>query len=162
MPRHADAVTGRRGPRLVDLFVTTTNPMKTKYTLVAVLAGFALAISSAALRASDDAPPPPPPSKGQSAEARIEKLKTELGLTDEQTTKIKAILFDETAALKALRDDSSVDRKDKREKMMELRKTYREKIEAVLTAEQKAKFEKLASERRGPGGPEGERKKKKD
>ncbi|RRJ94922.1 hypothetical protein Ga0100231_011905 [Opitutaceae bacterium TAV4] len=138
--------------------------MKTKYTLLAVLTGFALAISSAALRAGDDKPSGKPgkPPAGQSAEARLEKLKTDLDLTDDQTTKIKAILFDEAAALKALRDDTSLDRKDKREKMMELRKTYREKTEAVLTAEQKAKFEKLLSERRGPGGPDGEKKRKKD
>lgn len=142
--------------------------MKTKYTLLAVLTGFALAISSAALRAADDGKPagkPGKPPAGQSAEARIEKLKTDLNLTDEQTTKIKAVLFDEATAMKALREDESLDRKAKREKMMDLRKSSREKVEAILTPEQKAKFEKERPERQrrnsdGPG--DGAKKKKKD
>ncbi|EIP99222.1 hypothetical protein OpiT1DRAFT_03734 [Opitutaceae bacterium TAV1] len=126
--------------------------MKTRYTFAAALASLAFAISGAALHAESEKPSGKsdrPPAR-QSAGQQLEHLKTELNLTDDQSTKIKAILADEAAAVRTIRQDESLDNKAKREKMQEVRKSGREKIEAVLTAEQKAAFEKLASERRGP------------
>ena len=96
-----------------------------------------------------------------SAEERLSKMKTELGLSDAQVQKIKPLLEANMEKMKAAHDDSSLSEEQKREKMMELRKTGAEAVAAELTPEQKAKFEEEMKKRRqggpggGPGGPGG-------
>lgn len=90
------------------------------------------------------------------AEARLKQLSEFLGLTEEQKTKITPILTEEAAALKAIYDDKALERDARREKMKSVRDSFAGKIEAILTPDQKAKFEKLKA-MRGPGGPGGPR-----
>ena len=54
-------------------------------------------------------------------------------------------------------EDSSLERDAKREKMKAVRESFAPKIEAILTPDQKAKWEKNKA-MRGPGGPGGPRK----
>ena len=88
---------------------------------------------------------------------RLKQLSEALGLTEEQKTQITPIITEEVAALKAIYDDKSLERDARREKMKTVRDSFAGKIEAILTPEQKAKFEKLKA-LRGPGGPGGPRK----
>ncbi|NJO84233.1 MAG: hypothetical protein HC828_16575 [Blastochloris sp.] len=90
-----------------------------------------------------------PPKKEKTGEHkdRIEQMKTDLGLSDEQVTKIKAIMEEEKGSFKALRDDTTLSKEDKKAKMMELRKSQGDKIKAVLTPEQQVKFEEKMKER---------------
>lgn len=91
---------------------------------------------------------------------RVKMMKEHLGLSDEQATKITAIVEEGAKEVKALRDNKELSQEDRRAKMMELRKAEMEKIKAVLTPEQAKKAEEMFSRRGpgGPGGPGGERK----
>lgn len=92
-----------------------------------------------------------------SAEERLGKMKTELGLSDAQVQKIKPLIEANMEKMKAAHDDSSLSEEQKREKMMELKKAGAEAVAAELTPEQKAKFEEEMKKRRqgGPGGRPG-------
>lgn len=83
--------------------------------------------------------------------ARLEQMAQALNLTAEQKTKLKAIFEEQQKEMEAIPADQ------RREKMREVMMKYREKIAAVLTAEQKEKFEQMRPQR-GPGGGEGKKK----
>jgi Spy/CpxP family protein refolding chaperone len=86
---------------------------------------------------------------------RAERLAAELGLSDEQTGKVKALFKEEAALLKAVSQDKELERKEKMARNKEIRETFAAKIRELLTPEQQAKFDALAK-RRGPGGAKGE------
>ncbi|MFA6960530.1 MAG: Spy/CpxP family protein refolding chaperone [Opitutaceae bacterium] len=124
-----------------------------------ILAVCALAIGFAvpAIRA-EDAPAPKPEKKESGPKGggteRLAKMKEALGLTDAQVEQIKKILDDERAQMKALREKEG-EPKEKRAEMMKIREATKAKVDAVLTAEQKAKLEEMRKEReaKGPKGP---------
>src|ERR1700712_3711405 len=78
--------------------------------------------------------------RGGSPEQRLQMLQTELNLTPDQSTKVKAILEDGRKQMMALRDAGGTP-EENRPKMMALRQSETEKIKAVLTDEQKPQFE---------------------
>jgi len=82
---------------------------------------------------------------------RFLQVLEQLNLSASQKSKIKAILEDSRAKAKAISDNKSLTEDQKRAKHMELRKQTMEKAQAVLTAEQKAKLEKLRKDRGRPG-----------
>ncbi len=69
------------------------------------------------------------------------KVAAKLSLTDEQKKKLEAVQTANMEAMRALFQGGN--REGMREKMQEQRKTSEEKVLAVLTADQKAAFEKL-------------------
>ncbi len=84
----------------------------------------------------------------------MKMLTEKLSLTQEQQTKIKAILSDEKQAMDALRDDTSIDRETGHEKMESILKNHREKIRALLTPEQQKIFAQIKPhDRHGPPPP---------
>jgi Spy/CpxP family protein refolding chaperone len=122
---------------------------------------------------AEDAPgtPPPggPPSGGEHKKAgekgkmpspsdRVEKMKENLGLSDEQATQIKEILTSETKDLEALKKDESVPMEQKKEKAAAIREGNKAKIDALLTPEQKAKAD-AARAKMGPPGAKGKKEK---
>lgn len=89
---------------------------------------------------------------------RLQRMATALSLTPEQSEKIKAIMEAQRPAMDAIRNDNTLSREDRRAKMQELRKTSEPEIQAILTPEQKTKWEELRSQmanRPGGGGPGG-------
>ena len=74
------------------------------------------------------------------SEAHFERMRRELNLTDEQTTKVRAVL-DET------RDDYRRLRAEVRPRFEEPRLKARGRIRELLTSEQQQKFDALAAER---------------
>jgi hypothetical protein len=93
-----------------------------------------------------------------------ERLKDDLGLTDDQVAKIEKIEDALHAEMDKARDqegDGEPDFAKMREKFDAMRKKMQEQIGAVLTPEQKTKFDAMEKERderfqgRGPGGPGG-------
>jgi periplasmic protein CpxP/Spy len=110
---------------------------------------------------STPAPPPdtaqgPPPGGGRGMmdpARRTEMLRNQLGLNDTQTAQVKAILEDERTKMEALRADTSSSMQEKRPKMMAIRQDEEAKIEAILTPDQKAKFEAMRQRRPGGGPP---------
>lgn len=130
-----------------------------------VLCGLSVAAAGAAI-AQDQAPPPPdgtmqgPPPGGPRGGMmepghRAEHLKHELGLTDDQTAQVKAIFEDSRAKMQALRSNSALSQDDRRSQMMTIHKAEHERIEALLTPDQKTKFDSMRDHMRGQGGPGG-------
>lgn len=134
----------------------------TRKTILAVCAlaiGFALPVVHA-----EDAPPPKPKHEGgkggeHGGGDRAAMLKEKLNLTDAQVTQLKKIFADEQAELKALKEKAG-EQKEKREEMKKIREGTKAKIDAVLTPEQRAKFDEMRP--KGPGPKDGKKEGKKD
>ena len=91
---------------------------------------------------------------------QVELLTKKLNLTPDQVTQVKAIEDDTRKQFMALREDTSVAGADKRTKMMDIHKASQDKIRALLTEDQKTKYDALQAEmrermenRRGGSGP---------
>jgi Spy/CpxP family protein refolding chaperone len=72
--------------------------------------------------------------------ANIDQMKSRLGLTDEQTTQIKANRTDFQTKMKAIRADQNLTAEQKKEQLQTLSKEQRTKMQSILTPEQKAKM----------------------
>lgn len=92
---------------------------------------------------------------------RLAHMTKRYKLTADQQSQIKPILQDEQQQMQSMRSDTTTSREDKRSKMMSMHQADQQKIEAVLTDEQKQKFEadqQKMQERRAEhmhGGAEG-------
>lgn len=124
-----------------------------------------LCVTAGAAMAQDQTPPPTPPAQAGGQQGggrgmmdpgrRTQMMKDRLSLSDDQTTQVKAILEDSQTKMEALRSNSSLAQDDRRSQMMTIRKAENDKIEALLTADQKTKYEAMQQEmrsRRGGGG----------
>ena len=74
---------------------------------------------------------------------QVDFLTKKLNLTPDQVTQVKAIDDDARKQFMALREDTSVAGADKRTKMMDIHKASQDKIRALLTDDQKTKFDAL-------------------
>ena len=88
---------------------------------------------------------------------RLQALRENLALTDDQVAQLKPLLESEGAELKALRADTNLAEDQKRAKAREIMSAGRDKIAALLTEEQKGKWAALQAKRAqearpGPGG----------
>jgi len=81
-----------------------------------------------------------------SVEERVNQLKTELGLSADQVTKITAIVEDQHSQMQALHEKYGKDREGMRQAMGALRPTFESEISAVLTAPQQKKFEAIIAQ----------------
>lgn len=79
--------------------------------------------------------PGPPPSQASANDAVLQRFKTELSLTPEQTVQISAVLDDYRSYFDSLR-----------EQLDDVRSTGKMRILEVLNAEQREKFGKIANE----------------
>jgi periplasmic protein CpxP/Spy len=97
------------------------------------------------------------PSMEQMRERQLERMTKELNLTPDQVTQVRAIDKDGMTQMMAVRQDSSMSQDDKRAKMMKMREDSQAKIRAILTDDQKPKYDAfLAQQRdrqRNGGGP---------
>jgi Spy/CpxP family protein refolding chaperone len=72
---------------------------------------------------------------------RLAHMTKRYNLTSDQQSQIKPILQDEQQQMQSMRGDTSTSRQDKWAKMKSMHDATNQKIEAVLTDEQKQKFE---------------------
>lgn len=92
---------------------------------------------------------------------RLAEMRERLGLTDAQVAQLKPIFAAEREELMAKRKELGPDatREQRREAVQAVHAKYRPQIDAVLTAEQKAKIakqrERMAKRLDGQGGPGG-------
>jgi Spy/CpxP family protein refolding chaperone len=77
---------------------------------------------------------------------QVEMLTKKLNLTPDQVTQVKAIDADTMKQMDALRSDTSLSRDDRRSKMMDIHKASTDKIRAILTDDQKTKYDALQAE----------------
>jgi Spy/CpxP family protein refolding chaperone len=134
--------------------------MKIKtFSLVAALAvGSLLACTALA----QDTPTPKQGKKGRmTVEQQLQRMTTELNLTDAQKPKVEAVLKDtDKKRTEIFGPDSTVPQDQRREKARALLDDQDKELKKVLTPEQYTKWEKLREEMRqrrggGPGGPGG-------
>ena len=141
--------------------------MKSNIKLLTALAlGSLLAVTAATAqdkpkRERPDGPPPGegrPGPRGEAAKERTAKMAEELGLSDEQKTKIQEFMKSQADKRQELRDATPEER---REKAKAMRDELDKSMKGILTADQYTKWQKMrpaAGERPGgPGGPGGER-----
>jgi Spy/CpxP family protein refolding chaperone len=83
---------------------------------------------------------------------RAEHMKHELNLTDDQTAQVKAIFEDSRTKMEALRSNSALSQDDRRSQMRTIHKAEQDKIEALLTPDQKIKYDAMRDRMRG-GAP---------
>ncbi len=82
------------------------------------------------------------------------RMAQELGLTDAQKAKIKAILQTQMPQMKALRENKTLTPEQKMTKMRALRMAQMKKMEAILTPAQRKKVAAMRAQQRGQrGGP---------
>jgi protein CpxP len=124
---------------------------------MALLALCTIALSTAPLRAQDSTAPASQqqdqagsPRGGRGGpggeERQMERLTQQLNLTPDQVTQVKAIEDDSRKQSMAVRNDSTIEGPDKRAKMMDIRKASQDKIRALLTDEQKTKYDAMLAE----------------
>lgn len=80
---------------------------------------------------------------GQREEHRIEHMTKALNLTPDQVTQVKAIDATSHEQMRALHEDTATAPADKRAKMMAIHEDSMGKVRALLTDEQKSKFDAM-------------------
>ena len=78
-----------------------------------------------------------------SVEQRMERLSTELKLTDEQKPKVQAVLEETQKSMQGLRD---LPQDERRTKMTSIREEENKKLGAILTPDQQEQYKKLQEE----------------
>jgi protein CpxP len=131
---------------------------------VAVLAIGATALSAPPAMAQDPSAPPPPP-QGQAGPQQggrsgmrgnqVEFLTKKLNLTPDQVTQVKAIDADAMSQMNLLRSDTSLTPDEKKPKMRAIHQASQDKIRALLTDDQKTKFDALQAQMKERGGNRG-------
>jgi Spy/CpxP family protein refolding chaperone len=91
-----------------------------------------------------------PDKKGGEPAQRLERMKTNLGLSDEQTVSVKKVMAETKAEMVKLKADTSLTPEQRKEKGMETRKGTKAKMDAILTPEQQ---QKMAAMRPGKDKP---------
>jgi protein CpxP len=136
--------------------------MKMKqFATVAALALGAVIMLSPSARAQDTAPstnqPPAGAGGGRQRGMNIQRLKTQLNLTDDQVTKLTPILKDRQDQMMALRNDTTLSQEDRRAKMKDIADAINAKVKAILDPDQFTKWQQMQTRRRqaGQGGQGG-------
>ena len=124
--------------------------------IAALIAAVLVAYSPAAsAQAAKDTNAPPKgegrPGGPQAMKERLNKLAEDLKLTDDQKTKVEAVMKAHGEKMRASRDPNATP-EERRAKMKAGREELSKKMKGILTAEQFAKWEKMPLGR-GPGGP---------
>jgi hypothetical protein len=80
--------------------------------------------------------------------AKLTRLRKDVALTDEQTTKVKPLIDAYVNDLQAVKSDPSLDSRTKRQKLSEVRHKYDTNLDGVLNPEQQQKLASIKEERR--------------
>jgi protein CpxP len=92
------------------------------------------------------------PNPEERAKRMTEKMATELELSEEQKAHVLALNLDNAKKRQAEMDQAAAERKAKMTEM----KAYQEKVKAILTEEQRTKWEEIKVEQRDKRRPQGE------
>jgi len=126
-----------------------------RFSIVAALAlsGFVMLTSTSSAQNTNTNTPAG--RRAPNIKQRVERLSTELNLTDDQKTKVTALLEKEAKEMRALREET--DRDTRREKMRAIRQEQDKELKTILTADQQEKWKELREQMRqrrqhGAGG----------
>lgn len=130
--------------------------------LLSLLAVFALMGNFTQLNAQTDNPPPGKERGQMSREeqeermkAELEKMATDLKLTEEQKTSFTSIMKKYGDKAMTLRQENKGDFQAMRKEMETIKAEQHEELKTVLTEEQMTQFEKIQEENRKRRGPRG-------
>jgi protein CpxP len=143
--------------------------MQTKFATLALSGLLALGATGAAF-AQDNPPPPPsqdqagPPQSGRGGmrmdpDHQLARLTSALNLTTDQQSQIKPLLVDRQQKMQALMQNQSLSQDDRRAQARTISQGTNNSIKALLTDDQKQKFDTMQENMRrngpggGPGGP---------
>jgi periplasmic protein CpxP/Spy len=112
------------------------------WSILLVLVSGMILLQSFAL-AQPEGKPRPPKGGPMPPEEMIKELKKELNLTSDQEAKIKKIFESQKIEMDKMMDAVKKEREAIREKMEQQRKEIGAKISAILSEEQKKKYEEL-------------------
>ena len=87
------------------------------------------------------------PRGGERGEAQLKRIKEKVGLTEEQTTKVKEIMQKAREEARQEFEDNGGDRESMREMIMKRMEKADAEILKLLTKEQKPKYEEYKKER---------------
>lgn len=118
---------------------------RTLFSLICLLA--LIAASSRGAGAQDDSQQSPTARHWPTPEEVVARMDQKLSLSDDQKAKISPIIADRQDKMKALAE-SSGRRRAKRREMQSIILDSDKKIEALLTDDQKKKYEQMEQERR--------------
>lgn len=90
--------------------------------------------------------------KGAKGKELVEKLKTDLALTDDQASKVQETLMEQREKMKGMKNDATLTKEQKKEQMKAGRAEVNAKISAILTPEQKTKWDAMKKDRPAKGG----------
>jgi periplasmic protein CpxP/Spy len=82
-------------------------------------------------------------SQATSVDSRLQMISDKLNLSDDQKTKLKPILQDESSQLKALKSDTSMTSQQKMDKAKEIRASHKSQIDSILTPDQQQKWQQM-------------------
>jgi protein CpxP len=141
--------------------------MPTNFATIALSSLLTLGAASAAF-AQDTPPPPPsqdqagPPPSGRGGmrmdpDQQLAHLTGALNLTTDQQAQIKPLLVERQQKMQALMQNQSLSQEDRRAQARTISQGTNNSIKAVLTDDQKQKFDTMQQNmrRNGPGGASG-------
>lgn len=131
-----------------------------RLSLVAALVLGGLVAGSQSGLAQDSTAPKRPERRGLSAQQQVDRMATELKLTEDQKTKLVASFEELQKKRQELFSDNSLTPEQRREKMRPLMEEHNKKFKEILTPEQLEKWQKMRAQRRpaAPGGSPGQKK----
>ncbi|WP_338812289.1 hypothetical protein V9L05_12865 [Bernardetia sp. Wsw4-3y2] len=92
------------------------------------------------------------------AEKHIEKLKSDLSLTDAQATKVKAALVTKMTKMQTLKEAAGDEKVDKEERKA-VKTAFETELKSILSSEQFTKYEQIKAEKKGKHGKGGKHRK---
>jgi periplasmic protein CpxP/Spy len=90
-------------------------------------------------------------------EQQMERMTTQLSLTDEQKPKVKPVLEASSKKMQEIRNDTSLDQQARRDKMRPIMEEENKKMKEILTADQFTKYQEM-NQRGKKGGKKAEKK----
>ncbi len=114
-----------------------------KLSLIAAMALGGL-VACSTLATAQDATPNTTKKKGRmTVEQQMERMTTQLSLTDEQKPKVEAVLKESSKKRQEIFSDSSINRSQMREKMQPIMEEQNKKLKAILTDDQYKKYQEM-------------------
>lgn len=121
-----------------------------KYAILLFCALFMVALSASAQDQT-----PPKKAKGPSIEVRVEKMATDLGLTDAEKVSVKALLEKQAAEKKKFNAENDKEGTEYKAKLKELQKAQNAEMKALLGDEKYKKLQEIkAAEKKAEQKPE--------
>jgi Spy/CpxP family protein refolding chaperone len=88
------------------------------------------------------------PLSPQEVKEKVARMKADLALTDDQATQIEQIMNEASVQAQSLRPGSAADSSQSKDQLREQHKQTKERVRAVLTDEQRTKWDQLEKQRK--------------